>query len=133
MMKISNTSARAVEKKRRKVKLTEIKSQKTSSKNKRKQTTNYKIVKMILILPDYRKEYEFNFKCSKSKRIKEKLKLIEKEKKLNEINLGSEKKIKKKSVYENFDLGTVKRKDSQLHKAIGNNFSLLSKNVSLTI
>jgi len=132
-MKISNTSARAVEKKRRKVKLTEIKSQKTSSKNKRKQTTNYKIVKMILILPDYRKEYEFNFKCSKSKRIKEKLKLIEKEKKLNEINLGSEKKIKKKSVYENFDLGTVKRKDSQLHKAIGNNFSLLSKNVSLTI
>jgi hypothetical protein len=132
-MKISNISARAVEKKRQKVKLTEIKSRKTSSENKRKQITNYKIVKMIFILPDYRKEYEFNFKCSKSKRIKEKLKLIEKEKKMNEINQGSEKKPKKRSVYENFDLANVKRKDSQLHKAVGNNFSLLSKTYSLIV
>ena len=84
-------------------------------------------------MPDYRKEYEINFKYSKSKRIKEKLKLMEKEKKLNEINLGSDKKTKKRSVYENFDLPNIKRKESQLQKAIGNNFSLLSKMITLTL
>ena len=76
-------------------------------------------------MSDYRKEYEINFKYSKSKRIKEKLKLMEKEKKFDDIGAGSEKKTKRRNVYENFDMPNSKRKE--LQKANGNNFSLLSK------
>ena len=50
---------------------------------------------------------------------------MEKEKKMDEMGAGSEKKTRKKSVYENFDLPNPKRKE--LQKANGNNFSLLSK------
>jgi hypothetical protein len=54
--------------------------------------------------------------------------MMEKEKKMNEVSAGSEKKTKKKSLYENFDITNMKRKEAQSAKLNGNhNFSLLSK------
>lgn len=55
--------------------------------------------------------------------------MMEKEKKLNEVNSGCDRKTKKRSMYENFEIPVLKRKESQSIKINGNhNFSLLSKN-----
>jgi len=55
--------------------------------------------------------------------------MMEKEKKMNEMNNGSEKKSKKRSLFENFENPNFKRKEAQSIKMNGNNsFSLLSKN-----
>jgi len=54
--------------------------------------------------------------------------MMEKEKKMNEVSANSEKKTKKRSLFENYDFTNAKRKEPQLTKLNGNqNFSLLSK------
>jgi hypothetical protein len=55
--------------------------------------------------------------------------MIEKEKKMNEMNSLSERKSKKRNMFENFEVPNLKRKETaQSIKTNGNhNYSLLSK------